>query len=393
MAPDVRRDGFTALFAGGGTGGHLMPGISVAQEMLKRVPESRIVVAGTGRPLERKLVEDHGFEFMPLPSLQLPRSMVGAPRWMLSACKGFVAARRLLTRLRPRIVISLGGYGAVAPALAAALSDVPMVVMEQNAVPGKANRLLAWWAREVYVPWPGTEMSFPHDERVHVTGNPVRNDLDLGRNRKLAVRFGLNPHKRTLLVMGGSQGAQSVNEAILRALPQLEKESAWLQVLHSSGDSHIDAARAAYESCAITSAVLPYIDDMASAYALADLAVCRAGGTTLAELTALGVPSVLVPLPTATNDHQRRNAAVVAKEGGAVIIEQADITNGALGELVLSLLRDGPRLNAMRRACLRVGRPAATGNVVDRLMGVMQDRFSAAAYELSGLSSPTRRRA
>ena len=373
----------TVLFAGGGTSGHLMPGLSVAQELRTRMRKCRAVFAGTTRPTERQLVEGLGFEFFALPSLKFPQSALRTPRWVLRAAGGLMAARQLLHKVRPSAVVSLGGYAAVAPSMAAALSNIPVVVMEQNAVPGKANRLLSWWAREVYVPWPGTEMSFPYAERVHVTGNPVRNELAGRRNRRLAVRFGLSPRKRTLLVMGGSQGAQFINESVLNSLDQLEAASSWLQILHSTGRAHIHTIRAAYENSRIEAAVVPYIEDMASAYALCDLALCRAGGTTLAELTSLGVPAVLVPLPHAANDHQRRNAMVAAKEGGAIVAEQSDLENGELPALLLRLLQNESLLSQMREASLRIGRPAATANVVDRLMGVMQDRVGSARLALS----------
>ena len=374
---------FTVLFAGGGTGGHLMPGLSVAGELRRQYPNSRPVFAGTNKPVERYLVTHHGFEFFELPSLKLPPSALKAPAWMFRSTTGLVSAARLLRQVQPDLVVSLGGYAALAPSMAAVMGGTPVVVMEQNAVPGRANRLLAWWAREVYVPWPGTEQSFPHVERVHVTGNPVRMDLAERKNRRLAARFDLSPRKRTLLVMGGSQGAQRINEAVVNMLDRLTAEASWLQVLHSTGEPHIESVRAAYEKHDMEATVLPYIDDMASAYGFCDLALCRAGGTTLAELTALGVPAVLVPLPTAANDHQRRNADVLVREGGAVVIEQNDLRNGRLADTLIGILRDEPRLERMREAGLRMGRPAAAANVVEHLMGVMTDRAAPAGFEFA----------
>ncbi len=366
-APEIKH--FTALFAGGGTGGHLMPGLSVAEELRRAYPDHcRLCFVGTSNALERRLVESHGFEFLSLPSLKLAASPAAVPHWVMRMAGGLIGATRLIRRLRPDAVVSLGGYAAVAPSLAAALCDVPMAVMEQNAVPGKTNRLLSWWAREVYAPWPGIESFFAYPERVHVTGNPVREDLPRRRSPHWAVQFGLNPHKCTLLVMGGSQGAHTINRAVVSALPELEAESEWLQILHSTGPTGYDETAAAYSGRKIQSAVLPYVEDMSAAYALCDLALCRAGGTTLAELTTLGVPAVLVPLPIAANDHQRRNASLVAGAGAALLMEQADFATGRLAATLVGLLRNDECLARMRAASLRLGRPNATKNVAERLM-------------------------
>lgn len=375
MLHEIEVKRFTVLFAGGGTGGHLMPGLSVAEELRRCFPSrSRMVFVGTANPLERRMVEARGFEFLPLPSLKLARSPLALPRWVARSAGGLLAAKRLMERLRPDVVVSLGGYAAVAPSLAAAVCDVPMAVMEQNAVPGKTNRILSWWARQVYAPWPGTETLFAHPDRVRVTGNPVRADLLRRRSREPAVSFGLSPRKKTLLVMGGSQGAQAINRAVIAALPALEQESAWLQILHSAGEAGYKDTVAAYAGRTIQAAVLPFIADMASAYALCDLAFCRAGGTTLAELTAVGLPAVLAPLPTAAHDHQRRNAALVAGAGAALPVEQADLAEGRLAPILLKLLRDEPRLALMRAASLRLGCPGATEDVAGRIVELLSEK-------------------
>jgi len=428
MAEGIAMSGFRVIFAGGGTGGHLMPGLSVAEELRRRLPPgSRVAFVCAGTALEKRMVEGRGFEFLALPSLK--RSGYSPPRhegtkngllgislerfswclgvlvaeieWAARAAGGLLAARRLIRRLRPDLIVSLGGHAAVAPSLAAALCGVPVAIMEQNALPGKANRLLSWWAREVYAPWPGTEPFFARPGRVRVTGNPVRADLLRPRTRPAWEGFGLDRRKKTLLVMGGSQGAQFINLAVLAALPALEAESSWLQVLHSAGEGGYPAVAAAYAGKKIQSAVFPFIEDMASAYAVSDLALCRAGGTTLAELTALGVPAVLVPLPTAANDHQRRNASLVAGTGAALILEQADIfatksprhqekhcnlfpeseslvssclggvSEGRLAAVLTGLLRNEECLARMRAASLRLGRPDAARNVADRIIGLL----------------------
>jgi len=364
----------TVLFAGGGTGGHLMPGLSVAQELRQHFPHSRLVFVGTSNPLERRIVEGKQFEHLALPTLKWNGSRLAAPRWLARMAGGLLSARRLVQRIRPDVAVSLGAYAAFAPALAAVLGNVPLVIMEQNAYPGKVNRLLSWWAQEVYTPWPGTEEHFAYPERAHVTGNPVRREFAERTSHCLAAHFGLNPRKRTLLITGGSQGAQSINRLVLAALPILERQSSWLQILHSTGAVGYEEARAAYSRSAIHAAVQPFIEDMPSAYAVSDLALCRAGGTTLAELTALGVPAVLIPLPSAANDHQRCNASCLAREGGAIIVDQSDLTPAHFARIVLGLLHNRTCLARMRAASLRLGRPAAARNVVRRLLRLLLEK-------------------
>ncbi len=360
---------FTILFAGGGSGGHLMPGLSVAQDLRRRFGDScRLLFVGSTKALESRLVASGGFEFLSLPSVKKPELARDVPAWLGRCAGGLFGGRRLIGRIAPDLVVSLGGYAALAPATAAVIQDVPLVVMEQNAIPGKVNYFLSKWAEEVYVPWPRMEALFWRPERVIVTGNPIRDEL-LHRPRKgEAESFGLSSRKRTLLVMGGSQGSRFLNRVVVDALPRLDSEANRLQILHSTGEGDHEEVRAAYGRHRLQASVHRFIEDMASAYAVCDLALCRAGGTTLAELTALGVPAVLAPLPTAANDHQRRNASYAAGAGAAFIVEENEVGPGQLAAIVLRLLANESCLARARAASLRLGRPAATQTVADRLL-------------------------
>ena len=206
-----------------------------------------------------------------------------------------------------------------------------------------------------------------------MTGNPVRSNLRREHNRRLATGFGLSPRKKTLLVTGGSQGARFINQTIVKALGRLEKEAAaWLQILHSTGSADLEETRAAYAQSGLQATVLPFIEDMSAAYAVASLAICRAGGTTSAELTTQGVPAILIPLPIAANDHQRRNAARLAGAGAAVLVDQADLTADRLAGAVLNVLRNDRLLSGMRNASIKLGCPEAARNVVSRLCDVLE---------------------
>ena len=365
------RERLTVLFAGGGTGGHLMPGLSVAENLRNRFPDTRAVFVGTSKRMEKEIVTKHRFEFYSLPCLSWKGPAFDAPKWMVRSVGGLVGALKLVQQIQPDIVVGLGGHAALAPSLAGVLSNIPLALLEQNAVPGKVNRWLSWWSREIYVPWAGLDEVFYYPDRVHVTGNPVRQGMEQPHKRRLATQFGLSPRKRTLLVTGGSQGAQFINRTAVAALDKLSAESSWLQILHAAGEAGYEEVRAAYEKCAIRSAVYPFIDDMATAYALCDLTICRAGGTTLAELTAQGVPAVLIPLPSAANNHQRRNADQLARHGAAIIADQSDLTPERLARLALSLLTNQQCLSRMRASSLKLGRPAAAGNVAGRLLDLI----------------------
>jgi UDP-N-acetylglucosamine--N-acetylmuramyl-(pentapeptide) pyrophosphoryl-undecaprenol N-acetylglucosamine transferase len=356
------------LFCGGGTGGHLTPGLSAAIEIRRRLPDARILFAGTGRGREETWVRKHGFEFETLWASPWGASPWRAARFAVRTTGGLVGALRLETRLGASVVIGLGGYGALAPGLAAAICRIPLLLMEQNAVPGKANRLLSGWAREVYCAW-GTAAAHLHrPDRAIVTGNPIRPELR-GQGPANAARvFGLSPDRRTLLVMGGSQGAAAVNKAVVQALDALTDCAGWLQILHATGAPTYESVRDAYARSPIPHAVLPFIEDMAAAYAAADLVLSRAGGTSLAEITAAGLPSALVPLPIAAHDHQTANARVLAEAGAALIVPQQELTAERVADLARTLLQDETRLREMSRAARRLGTPDAADAVADRIL-------------------------
>jgi UDP-N-acetylglucosamine--N-acetylmuramyl-(pentapeptide) pyrophosphoryl-undecaprenol N-acetylglucosamine transferase len=361
------------VVTGGGTGGHIYPGLAIA-ERLREDWGAEVLFVGGDR-LEREIVPRAGIPFVSVPAAQLPRTpgirSIGA---LLRTVAGAAQAARFLRKFRPQVVVATGGYASAPVAFAAALLGIPILLQEQNAFPGLTNRLVARWAARIAVAHEEAGRHFPPG-KVVATGIPMRSSLFMGSRERARDRFGLSLAQATVLVLGGSQGAKLLNRAILDALPYLD--GARVQVLHQTGKAHIgwvreEAERLGREGLRVPYMPLPYLDmeEMADAYAAADLVVCRAGATTLAEITAVGLPAILVPYPYAAEGHQERNAKVLAEAGAAVILLQEELDGRRLSEEISRLLQDRPRLRAMAEASRRCGRPDATRQVVDLVLEV-----------------------
>lgn len=357
------------LFAGGGTAGHVFPAVAVARAVVELAPSVEPVFAGTADRLEDRLVPASGFRMHHVAALPLPRRLSPG---LLKVPGGLRAAvRRCQEILREEgavAAVTFGGYVSFPASRAAHLAGLPLVIHEQNALPGLANRFAGRWASRIAVTFPGSAERFAHPDKVVVTGNPVRDDLlalDLEARRAQArTSFGLDPDTSTLLVFGGSQGARSLNRAIVRA-HGLWAAPGQLQILHAAGASLHSEVAAAWETARRQARgphvrCVDFIEDMGAAYAAADIVVCRAGATSIAELTALGRPSVLVPYPHATRDHQMHNARALAQVGGAQVIEDGELTGRRLVDTVEPWIADaGARSGAARAARIFGRRDAA----------------------------------
>ena len=358
-------DDCSVVIAGGGTGGHLYPGIAVARELRRRLPAARVSFAGTARGLEARVVPKEGFELDVLRSAGLKGKSIGARlRGAALVPVGLFDAWRILSRRRPRVVIGVGGYSSGPVVLAAALRGIPTMVLEQNAMPGLTNRLLARVVRAAAVTYEEALLHFRG--RGIVTGNPVRQDF---------VDAGAAPPDRgaappRLLILGGSQGAHALNLAVVAAAPELVRRHPALDLVHQTGARDVADVRDAYRRSAIAARVEPFLDPVAREMSDADLIVCRAGATTLAELAAAGCAAVLVPFPGATDDHQRRNAQVLAGAGAAVLVDERDLTPARLADVAGTLLDDAPRRAAMRAAIRAFARPDAAARIVDRALAL-----------------------
>jgi UDP-N-acetylglucosamine--N-acetylmuramyl-(pentapeptide) pyrophosphoryl-undecaprenol N-acetylglucosamine transferase len=365
----------SVLFAAGGTAGHLFPAIAVARALRAIAPELEPVFVGSSDRLEARLVPEAGFRFHEIEPVAVPRRL--SPRLLKIPTATRRAIRRSMEIAREEQAVgavTFGGYVSFPVARAAERFHLPLIVHEQNAVPGLANRIAGRWADRIAVSVPSSVVRFRHQERCVVTGNPVRDDIlrldRTGARAEARTRFGLNPDRATVLVFGGSQGARSINRAIIEA-NELWGE-AELQILHATG-------RAAYEQVATAWArarerhpgpavsVVDFIDSMADAYAAADVVVCRAGATSIAELTTLGIPSVLIPYPHATADHQTENARALQRCGGAVMIEDRDLDGRRLVEAVGPWLAEPERRRTAERAARAFGRRDAA-DVLARLV-------------------------
>jgi UDP-N-acetylglucosamine--N-acetylmuramyl-(pentapeptide) pyrophosphoryl-undecaprenol N-acetylglucosamine transferase len=360
------------VIAGGGTGGHLYPGIAVARELLTRQPDSQISFAGTARGIEARVVPREGFPLDLLRSSGVKgKSIADRLRGIARVPLGLVDAWRIVSARRPQLVIGVGGYSSGPVVLAAALRGIPTMVLEQNAVPGLTNRMLAPFVRAAAVTFDSTKSFF--GAKGFVSGNPVRPEF----TRVVQQRKGSSPDDRSsgagarVLVFGGSQGAHAINMAMVEAAPQLAANAARvgdLRLVHQTGERDVEVVRAAYREAGFPAEVEPFLFDMGRRIADADVIVCRAGATTLAELTAAGKAAILVPLPTATDDHQRKNAEALARSGAAEILLQADMTGVEIARRILALLADRDRRVRMAGAARSLAKPDAARVIVDRAL-------------------------
>ena len=368
----------TWLIAGGGTGGHLYPGIAIAEELKTRRPDARIVFAGRGLPLERAIVERHGYALVAVRSGGVVgRSLLGRLQGMGNALRGFFEAGKVIDILKPRAVIGVGGYASFPMVLAAQARGIPTLIQDQNAVPGLSNRLLGRLARAIALTYDETRRFF--GGRGVVTGNPIRAEFRQADREKARLRRASGDATRRLFVFGGSQGSKALNDAVLQALPRLAARRGHLVIVHGTGPSDADRVRAAYVASGIEAEVLPYLDNIRAAYEDADLVVARSGASTVSELMACGKPSILVPLPTSAHDHQKKNAEAAARAGAAVLLEQKDLTGDSLAAEIGRLLDDPGRLEAMERVAAGQARPDAAARIVDMALSLERRKDSSRA--------------
>jgi UDP-N-acetylglucosamine--N-acetylmuramyl-(pentapeptide) pyrophosphoryl-undecaprenol N-acetylglucosamine transferase len=346
-----------AILAGGGTGGHVIPALAIANELKKNYGAECLFI-GTGRGIENRLVPAAGFP------LQLVRvgalknvSLMTRLKTAFDLPRAVWDAGRMLNEFAPDVVIGVGGYASGPAMLAAVMKHIPTLAFEPNVVPGFANRAVARFVSSAAVHFEETAKYFRHAE---VTGVPVRQAFF-----EVAPKRGGTP---TLLVFGGSQGAHAINEAVIRCLPVLQREAPGIHIIHQTGERDYNDALAGYEKLVaaapgFTFEVFKFIEDMPAAFARADLVVCRSGASTVAEIAAAGKPAIFVPFPRAADDHQRVNAEALARHGAAVVVEESKLEGVWLAETIAALLEDSARLQKMSEAARALAHPNAAKDI------------------------------
>lgn len=353
------------VFAGGGTGGHLMPAVATL-EVLQEAYDTRALFVTTGRDIEATCLRGLGVDVCSIPADGWNRSIAGKVSFLARMPLAASRSRRILRQFGPDVVVGLGGYASIAPVLMARLMRIPTMLFESNALPGRVTRMLSPVADCVQVQFASTVERLVRRKTI-VTGNPIRKRIFLGDVHRAFDRFGLDPGKRTLLVLGGSQGAVPLNRRVAQAVPRLAASRTPLQVLHIAGAGDVEATRGAYECTGLQHCVLGYLEEMEDAYAIADLAIARAGGSSIAELAAMGIPAILVPYPFASDHHQHFNAIEMVRAGAAWLIEQPRLAPDVLAHGVAAILGDAEVLAGMKRAALRVGNRRAAAVVAFHL--------------------------
>jgi UDP-N-acetylglucosamine--N-acetylmuramyl-(pentapeptide) pyrophosphoryl-undecaprenol N-acetylglucosamine transferase len=355
------------VIAGGGTGGHLYPGIAVARELLARRPDAQISFAGTAKGIEARVVPREGFALDTIRSGGLKgKSVAERARGAVLLPVSLVDAWRIVSSRRPDLVIGVGGYSSGPVVLTAALRGVPTMLLEQNAVPGLTNRLLARVVKAAAVTFDSTQAFF--GSKAFVSGNPVRPEFLSAAGSQQESALDDTTSVTRVLVFGGSQGAHAINMAMVEAAAKLADHAAHLRITHQTGERDVEVVRSAYERTRLPAVVEPFLYDMGRQLGAADLVVCRAGATTLAEITAAGKAAILIPLPTATDDHQRKNAEALAASGAADVLLQHDVTGDALAARILALAGDAARRRTIATAALALARPDAARRIVDRAL-------------------------
>jgi UDP-N-acetylglucosamine--N-acetylmuramyl-(pentapeptide) pyrophosphoryl-undecaprenol N-acetylglucosamine transferase len=355
------------LIAGGGTGGHLFPGIALAEEFTTRHPGNAVLFVGSRRGLEARVVPASGFPLETISARGLRGKSLGR---LLSGLFllpwAFVESWRILSRFRPDVVVGVGGYSSGPVVATAWLRRIPTAVQEQNALPGFTNRVLGHLVRAVFISFEESRKAFPPG-KTHLVGNPVRRKLldNYLRSKSAHDRFGV-------MVLGGSQGAHGLNGRVVEALAFLQDLRDAVDFVHQSGKADLDAVRAAYAKGDFRAEVVDFIEDMSAAYARASLVVCRAGATTVAELAVCKKASVLVPFPMATDDHQAVNARALVAAGAAIMFRESELTGQDLATTIRALYRDPQRLERMGREAGGLGRPEAARELADICVGLVE---------------------
>jgi UDP-N-acetylglucosamine--N-acetylmuramyl-(pentapeptide) pyrophosphoryl-undecaprenol N-acetylglucosamine transferase len=356
------------IFAVGGTGGHLFPAIAIAQELMTRNFENHIIFIGTGKPIEVSVLSQYGFVSRKISAEGIKgRSLFQQAKAMLILVRGVFQSFRVLKSDKPDLVVGMGSYSAVPVVLAAWLNHIPVVLCEQNVLPGIANRILSRIADRVCISFKSTIGNLPQSKKVF-TGNPVRREILQAEQKEKDLK-----EPFTILILGGSQGAHGINMAVIDAL-EFFNEAAKFFFIHQTGEHDDNIVRTAYKKKQISCEVRAFFKDMKRIYEKADLVVCRAGATTVAEISALGKPAIFIPFPHAADNHQVLNARHFCDAGASEMISEKELTGQLLAEKILNLAKDRPQLEKMMKSSASLGRRDAAIFIVDECCEVVRNK-------------------
>lgn len=363
------------IIAGGGTGGHLFPGIAVAEEFLSRDPANEVLFVGTERGIEARAVPAAGYQLELISAAGIRgKGIISQLRGAAMMAYGYAQSRKILKRFRPDVVLGVGGYASLPMVLAARGMKIPRFIHEQNAIPGLTNRLLARFASKVFITLEESARYFPATTTM-LTGNPLRKQILDSLELKHGDSSATSPAAGTnaclhLLVFGGSQGAHAINTAMTEALPLLKDCPVNVTITHQTGEKECAEVRAAYLAAGIEALVTPFIDNMASAYAKADLIICRAGATTIAEVTACGKACLFIPFPYAVDDHQRRNAEALLKKDACFMMLEHELSGTTLAESICTLSQDSELVQRTGELAFIMSKLDAAKIIVDEMLQI-----------------------
>ena len=359
------------MIAGGGTGGHLFPGVALAEELRAREPEAPVRFVGTARGIEARVLPGLGWDLVLIEVSGVKTvGALGALRGLLRLPRAFLQARRVVKQFRPDVVVGVGGYASVPVVVMARLMGVRTGILEQNSLPGLANKVLGRFAHAVFLAFEETRRFFK-PKKILMTGNPIRREIRValaaaGDGAAPAAAAGAPFH---LFVFGGSQGAAALNIVVAEAAKVLAARGVALSIVHQTGEANLEPTRILYEAGGVAADLRTFIADMAAEYRRADLVIARSGATTVAELGVVGKAAILVPYPFAADNHQEVNAREMADAGAALMFRQSELTGEVLADAIAGLAADRERLATMGRAMRALGRPQAAAAILDWCAG------------------------
>jgi UDP-N-acetylglucosamine--N-acetylmuramyl-(pentapeptide) pyrophosphoryl-undecaprenol N-acetylglucosamine transferase len=354
------------IIAGGGTGGHLFPGIAVAEEWLKRDKENTVLFVGTERGIEKRVLPGLGFDLATIDVGGIKgKTMMNRIRAVAKLPRSFLQSDKIIRSFRPHMVLGVGGYASGPVVLMAHLRGFKTAVAEQNAFPGITNRILGRVVNKVFVTFADGSAHYFPQKKVCSTGNPIRAAFLSAIDESMEKQ-----EKFTILVFGGSQGATAINRAVLASLDRLAGIKEHLHIIHQTGHNGEQEIREAYNRKQFDAEVHPFIMDMPQFYRKADLLICRAGATSIAEITASGRASILIPYPHAADDHQTSNGEVLARAGASIMIPEAQLTEESLASVILDLYENRGKIRIMEEKSRRLARVDAAAKIVDECLAL-----------------------